>query len=155
MKGEIVTLQSETAEEKPEAELYLFDYDAAADIYEELSGGAIEITEWTDGHFEGEITVTEEMLSQDGRTALFFSIPYDKGWTIRVDGIEVPAEEIFDAFLSIRLEPGVHTIEADYMPEGLKEGIILAGISAGLFGATILYGKRRKKNADITANHPA
>lgn len=155
MKGEIVTLQSETAEEKPEAELYLFDYDAAADIYEELSGGAIEITEWTDGHFEGEITVTEEMLSQDGRTALFFSIPYDKGWTIKVDGIEVPAEEIFDAFLSIRLEPGVHTIEADYMPEGLKEGIILAGISAGLFGATILYGKRRKKNADITANHPA
>ena len=155
MKGEIVTLQSETAEEKPEAELYLFDYDAAADIYEELSGGAIEITEWTDGHFEGEITVTEEMLSQHGRTALFFSIPYDKGWTIKVDGIEVPAEEIFDAFLSIRLEPGVHTIEADYMPEGLKEGIILAGISAGLFGATILYGKRRKKNADITANHPA
>ena len=155
MKGEIVTLQSETAEEKPEAELYLFDYDAAADIYEELSGGAIEITELTDGHFEGEITVTEEMLSQDGRTALFFSIPYDKGWTIKVDGIEVPAEEIFDAFLSIRLEPGVHTIEADYMPEGLKEEIILAGISAGLFGATILYGKRRKKNADITANHPA
>lgn len=154
-KGEEISLRSETDEEKPEAELYLFEYDAVANIYEELSGGVTKITEWTDGHFEGEITVTEEMLSQDGRTALFFSIPYDSGWTIKVDGKKVPAEEIFDALLSIQLKPGTHTIEMDYTPEGLKEGMILTGISAGLFGTTILLGKRRKKFVATVAKHPA
>lgn len=154
-KGEEISLRSETDEEKPEAELYLFEYDAVANIYEELSGGVTKITEWTDGHFEGEITVTEEMLSQDGRTALFFSIPYDSGWTIKVDGKKVPAEEIFDALLSIQLKPGTHTIEMDYTPEGLKEGMILTGISAGLFGTTILLGKWRKKFVATVAKHPA
>lgn len=37
---------------------------------------------------------------------LLFSIPYDKGWKVLVDGEPAETEKIGDAFLAVALEPG-------------------------------------------------
>ena len=49
------------------------------------------------GNMSGEIETADDGL-------LFLSIPYDKGWTILVDGEKQEINEAFDAFCSIKLE---------------------------------------------------
>ncbi|MCD8019298.1 MAG: YfhO family protein, partial [Clostridiales bacterium] len=88
-------------------------------LYEELAdvmtSQAFEITEMTSDAISGTVTAGEDQT-------LFLSIPYDTGWKIRVDGESVEAEAIGDAFLSIPLSEGEHTITMHYVPNGFSVG---------------------------------
>ena len=56
---------------------------------------------------------------------LVTTIPYDKGWTMYVNGVETPYTYYGDeAFIAAYLDPGDYTIEFKYVPGGLKAGII-------------------------------
>ncbi len=63
---------------------------------------------------------------------LITSIPYEKGFTIRVDGKTVQTEKVNTAFLGCRLEAGAHKIEILYHAPGMKAGKALS--VAGSFG---------------------
>lgn len=60
---------------------------------------------------------------------LVMSIPYDKGWTVKVDGYKVDTKKVLDVLMAIDITPGKHIIEMTYMPEGLIVGSIISGIS--------------------------
>ncbi len=60
---------------------------------------------------------------------LFTSIPYDKGWTLKVDGIKQEPGKIFDTFLSVDIPAGRHIIEMSYEPEGLRAGAAVTAFS--------------------------
>jgi uncharacterized membrane protein YfhO len=64
---------------------------------------------------------------EDGN--LFFTIPNDDGWTVKVDGRKVKTETAFDLFMTIPLTAGVHEIEMKYTPKGLPTGIIITTIT--------------------------
>ncbi len=101
--------------------------DAALDrAYELLKRQEWQISHFTSTKVEGTIDCDEDGL-------LFTSIPYDGGWTIRVDGEEVQPEKIADAFIGLRLSAGEHEITMQYRPEGFVSGAILT-----LFGALVL-----------------
>ena len=94
----------------------------------------------------GKVNVTEDMLyggTDSGR--LFFSIPYDRGWTVTVDGEPVETEKAFDAFLSVSVPFGEHVIELTYMPEGLMEGAAISLLSAVLLGLALMAERRRDR----------
>ncbi|MDA9471155.1 YfhO family protein [Enterococcus sp. 5H] len=67
---------------------------------------------------------------------LLTTIPYDKGWTAYVDGKKVPTKPFKDAFVSVPVSAGEHTIEFVYLPEGFVPGVILFIVCIGGF---ILY----------------
>lgn len=67
---------------------------------------------------------------------LLTTIPYDKGWTAYVDGKKVPTKPFKDAFVSVPISAGEHTIEFVYLPEGFVLGVILFIVCIGGF---ILY----------------
>ena len=76
-------------------------------------------------------------------TSLFFTIPYDKGWTAQLNGKPVNLQQAQNGFMKIDVPKGKGQATLTFIPRGLKEGCIasLSGIS--LF---LLYQRIRKKS---------
>ncbi len=77
---------------------------------------------------------------------MFTSIPFDEGWSVRVDGEKAEVEKIADAFIGIELTEGEHYIEMHYRPKGFVFGLLLTGISAALLW--VMYRKERRASHD-------
>lgn len=56
-------------------------------------------------------------VALDSAKLLFFSIPYDKSWKAKVDGIKVQPELVNIGFIGLPLEKGQHNIELYYLPD--------------------------------------
>lgn len=142
--GEEVSLVAENTQEEMWADVYRFSESGLAAVYEKLSSSPWELTSWTDTTLKGTIACQE-------RGIMMTTIPYDKGWTITVDGVEQPAQKMLDAFIGVRLTPGSHTIEMHYMPEGLKTGWMITLASAALLLLITLGGWLWRKHQDEIA----
>jgi uncharacterized membrane protein YfhO len=55
-----------------------------------------------------------------------FSIPYDSGWKAYLDGKDVASSKINISLLGIKVPRGSHKLELHYVPNGLKEGIVVS-----------------------------
>ena len=60
---------------------------------------------------------------------LVFTIPYEKGWHIKIDGESVNHSRVLYVLTGVSVLEGEHTIEMRYVPEGLAAGIIISIIS--------------------------
>jgi uncharacterized membrane protein YfhO len=63
---------------------------------------------------------------------LYFAIPYDRGFSAKVDGKAVPVLNISDGYVGINMMQGKHYIELSYIPPLLKIGILISCITASL-----------------------
>ena len=88
-------------------------------------------------HLEGNITMTE-----DGYFVT--SIPYDKGFTIYVDGKEIEYETVNQAFLGFPLEKGKHHITFTYEAPLKKVGMMISIIGFILFIGVIVIDKKKE-----------
>ncbi len=68
-------------------------------------------------------------LSRDNY--VFFSIPYDSGWTATVDGEPAEIVKANVGFMAVRVKGDgqVHTIRFDYTVPGLFKGVVVSGFS--------------------------
>lgn len=57
---------------------------------------------------------------------VFFSVPYDKGWTATVNGIETEIVKANFGFMAVKGETGENIIKFTYRPYGLDIGIIIS-----------------------------
>ncbi|MBR5273161.1 MAG: YfhO family protein [Clostridia bacterium] len=96
---------------------YGFNRESFEKAYAKFKNGGLNITEHDDTHIKGTVTATEDCL-------LYTSIPYDKGWTVKVDGVEVETLSLQGALLYIELSPGEHTVEFSFFPQGFKLGLL-------------------------------
>ena len=64
---------------------------------------------------------------------LFFSIPFDKGWSAKVDGKPENLLLINIGFTGLLLDKGVHTIELSFLPPYFYEGLYISIISGFIF----------------------
>ena len=137
--GEEVTLRNDDNEQDLVAMAYRFIPEGLESVYNVLNRNSMELTKKTDTEISGRIEAERAGL-------LYLSIPYDKGWSILVDGEETEPYKLFDTFLSVRLTAGTHIVELRYMPQGLKTGgMITAGsIVLLLLIAGITAGRRKK-----------
>ncbi len=69
-------------------------------------------------HFSGTITLSQPKL-------VFFSVPYDKGWTATVNGEPVTVENVSGGFMAVRCEAGENEIVFRYDTPGLKAGVCI------------------------------
>jgi len=117
--------------------VYRLNMDMVDMAYNTLSEQTMITEEFTDTYIKGNIDVKEA-----GR--LIFSIPYEDGWSVFVDGKEVEALGFKEALLSVYLEEGTHVIELKYMTPGLKTGAVISGICVILFIITMYIRKSRQ-----------
>ena len=103
-----------------------------------MNASPITLTSWTDTSLKGSITAEDPGV-------MYTSIPYDKGWTITVDGAEVTPRKLFDTFLAVDLSGGTHEISMTYEPEGLRTGAWITGASAAVLGMIVLIGYTAKR----------
>lgn len=97
----------------------------------------IQIAEHENGFFNGTVVAKNNSV-------LLTSIPYDEGWTVKIDGQKVQTDKFADTFLAIPIKEGEHAISFSYYSPGFKEGLILFGITIIICGMIFLYKKRNK-----------
>lgn len=115
-----VKLTADETGEQLNAIAYRFSDDAMIQVYNRLNQYPMHLTSWKDTKLSGTVTT-------DRAGMLFTSIPFDKGWTVKVDGQKVETRKAFGAFLSIDVDAGDHVIDFSYFPEGLKPGGLISG----------------------------
>ncbi len=136
--GQTVSVNSEEAGVNLDAYAYRFSDEALKQVYNTLNRYPLEVTGWTDETIDGVVST-----EKDG--VLFTSIPYDKGWTVLLDGEEVETEKIFDAFLSFPVPSGTHTVSMRYFPQGLRMGGMVTAASAAVLLIAALAGRSARK----------
>ena len=134
-QNETVTVQVVTTDDgntygPSYAEIVQLDMATVRETMQSLAGNALQVKSHSHGKITGSITLA------DDQRAVMTSIPYDKGWTILVDGKKVNYTTYADTFMQFKCSPGKHTVEFRYVSPGFKLGILIAVI--GLFAA-ILY----------------
>lgn len=90
--------------------------------YETLTKDQLRIKKLKNGYIAGEIEV-------DSSSFLLLQVPYDLNWHFYVDGIKTLATECIGIYTTLKMSEGFHTIQAIYIPRGLKLGGIISVIS--------------------------
>ncbi len=95
-----------------------------------------------------------------GEVGVFTTIPYQKGWKVKVFGVKVDPVEVYDAFMYIpvteaiqRAEPAPNEnlrIELDFVPEGFVVGVIVSILTLAVI---ILMASIRKGEASFFGDY--
>jgi len=152
--GDIVKVNI-TTESDCSGNIYLQTLDA--DAFERhlnvLRSGSMELVSFTDSKIVGKVDAP-----RDG--VLLTSIPYDSGWTVKIDGKAVeplrdaPKAEgsvadgnvMIDAMLAVEIPAGAHTVEFAFFPSGLLAGTGISAVSLVLMIALVVLRKRSAGN---------
>ncbi|MBU5365281.1 YfhO family protein [Enterococcus devriesei] len=81
--------------------------------------------------------------SEEART-LITTIPYDEGWTAKIDGKKVQTKAFQNAFVSIHVPKGKHKVTFSYLPKGFIAGAVSFVVAIGLFLLYLRTLKPRK-----------
>ena len=129
---------------------YEYDPDELSRAYEELSNEELHVVEYNDGYIRGEINVN------DDKRLLFMSVPYDHGWSAKVNGESVAVIPILDdAFIAIELPgTGEYEIELFYKAEGSRAGVSISIVCAMILVCVIVASNSiRKGNSNCEILH--
>ena len=89
----------------------------------------------TDNHIEGKIELQDTMM-------VYTSVPYDRGWSVKVDGEEVEYEKVNLGFIGFELNEGIHEVEFDYQIPLVKEGMMISLCSLVVWLVFIILRRR-------------
>ena len=112
-------------------------------MFEKLKQDGIELDKTPTSSLSGKIT-----LSKDGYIAT--SIPYDKGWTVKVDGKKCETFALGEGLIGVPATKGEHRVEFSFTPRGFTLGLILSLLSIVVIVLFILY--LHKKNGEMYKN---
>lgn len=88
-------------------------------------------------------------FTADTGQVLLFTIPYEAGWHLKVDGQTTALYPVLDALLAADAPSGSHTFELYYIPSGFTAGSIMSIVTAAVFLAylTVKKASRRRTSA--------
>lgn len=141
--GSEATIKISVAENKKSGNykimVYALDKNLFEQAYSRLADEQFEITKFSDTKIEGTVNAAEDGV-------LYLSIPYEKGWSVYVDGKKTDTVKLLDSMLGVKLGAGKHTIKLKYTPEGFPLGLTVSLVSLGFVILIIILEKRFKKN---------
>lgn len=102
-------------------------YDVLSKECEERAAESCKDFKYTNKGFEAKIDLSRDNL-------VFFSVPYDEGWSATVNGQPVEIERVNVGFMAVKVPAGENNeIVFNYMTPGLKLGMMASAISASAF----------------------
>ncbi len=117
------------------------------ELYNDLADEQLNITEFKDTRIKGDITAKEDGV-------MFLSIPYEKGWSVYVDGEKTDTFPVAEAMTGVDIYAGNHEIELKYIPDGFPVGLVATGGAVLLFIIFAICDSRRKKKQDTGVINP-
>ena len=118
--------------------------------YEKLSNNVLNVESFKNNEIKGTVSNRNDSI-------LYTSIPYDKGWSVFVDGEKVTGDdylEIGGALLGIRLSKGNHEVRFKYEVQNSKIGFFLSSVSLFVLLLIILISRIPRKKAKYYSFNP-
>lgn len=101
---------------------YSFNYAEYEILMNTLSANQMTVSSFSDSKIEGTINAQYNGL-------VMTSIPYNEGWTVKIDNKKVKTSSIENALLAFQITKGYHSITFSYIPKGFLLGSIISCIS--------------------------
>ena len=102
--------------------------------------------EYSGSGFTSEITLTSDQL-------VFFSVPYEDGWTATVNGQPAEIEKVSYGFMAVKADAGDNVIKFSYETPGLKTGFIISLGSLLLLGIYMLITQIMRKKIAVSYDY--
>lgn len=102
-----------------------YNDDQVQKAYDLLKDNQFMVDEYKDGYVKGHVTATKS------KSVLFTTIPYDKGWTAKVNGNPIETKSVLNgSFLAVVLpNEGDYEVEMSFCAQGAWIGLIVSLIS--------------------------
>ncbi len=91
---------------------------------------------------EKETLLTGSFTAQSGQT-LLFTIPWDEGWSLYIDGVKTELREVLGIFLAADAPAGTHSYEMRFEPTGLRLGLVVSACALLLALVYIAFGRKQ------------
>ena len=140
--GDTITIELKTNEESVNIAigyLYYENEEVFKKYYERLSKEQVDLKQVSGREFEGKINMESE------NPYVLFTIPYDEGWKINVDGKPAEVCKVQNSLIAVKIEKGEHVINMKFVPKGIIFGAFTSGIGVIIFMILIYNLKYRKK----------
>ena len=124
-KDEKFEVRNDTNDKDLLIEVFKFNYDNLKEVNKKvMENASFKIIDFDETNINYNLDVRN-------KGTCMVSLPYDKGFTVYVDGKKVDIKTVFDCFLGFDVDRGSHTINIVYMPRGfiLGLGMTLLGIA--------------------------
>ncbi len=115
-----------------------FNFDIYQKLINELKTDTFVFETFSQSRITGNIKISKPEM-------VFFTIPYDKSWKIKVNGKEEDLKRVNIGFSGIKLNKGNYKIELYYEPDFLKPSIIITIISNLIFWGFLVFYLIRKR----------
>jgi uncharacterized membrane protein YfhO len=115
-----------------------FGFDIYAQRVGDLSRDTLVISKLTETNIAGKVNASENKM-------LYLSLPYDKGWQLKVDGQVRDKSLVFAGMTGVFLTRGQHSIELVYDLRYFNKGLIMGFIGIIISLALWLYETRSRK----------
>lgn len=96
------------------------NYDNLLSLYHRLEAGKGTLEKKNNSYLKGKITVTSS------HPVALLTIPYDKSWSLLVDGEKTELVCVLDNLMAFQSSPGTHIFELRYRPRGFTAGCIVS-----------------------------
>ncbi|MDD4461907.1 MAG: YfhO family protein [Eubacteriales bacterium] len=104
---------------------------------ETLRSRSLQLEDWSDTRIRGSVTADEEGM-------LLLTIPYDQGWTLKVNGEAHDYEALDHGLIMVELPAGRHQIELTYRPPWLIRSLLISLVSLLVTVGLLLYTRKRR-----------
>lgn len=118
-----------------------------SETFKEITAESFENVEFKNDVITADITI------HDNSKFVFTSIPFDKGWSVYVDGNKVDYQKVQLGFIGFELTPGTHHVVFTYRIPYLFLGIIISiGSLLTLLILNFIDSKRNKKQLNSNSS---
>lgn len=108
----------------------------------DLKDRQITIKSHSASRLSGTVNVREDSV-------MVMAIPYDTGWNVRVDGMEVETFALADCLLCFNISKGQHLINMDFVPDRFLTGLCITFLSLVILIVSWLRSIRRSTSPPI------
>ncbi len=93
-------------------------------------------------------------VNRDKKSLVFFSVPYDKGWSATVNGKAVTVEKVNAGFMAVAVDSGVSEIRFNYKNTDLAFGIAITVAAVMIFMIYLVVSLLYLKNRRVKNEYP-
>ena len=87
----------------------------------------------------------------EGGESVFLSVPYDEGFTLKINGKKADYYKVYDGFIGFYLQEGDNRIELSYLSPGFPVSVFLTVCGTGLCLAAFVLWKRKRLRVEMPA----
>lgn len=103
------------------ASVYTLESSRFIEAFNILNNNSLNVSEFTNNKITGTVNASKD-------ATLICSIPYDKGWSVYIDGKRTETNNIYGALISVNVPAGEHTVTLKYMPVNFILGCIITSL---------------------------